>query len=170
MNDPAQRREWALAVCLQARMRLTPIREQLIEFLAACRGPVSLEAVMQAEGLRDVYNATTAYRTLMLFKEIEVLRQVSLPEKQSYFVLNLPGERQAILICRCCGRITELPPMETATRMERELAATRGYARLYHELQFFGVCPACQQHPAGVVCAKLQPRRPSRRSPQFPHA
>lgn len=168
MNYPAQRRDWALAVCQQAQMRLTPIRERLLAFLAACRGPVSLEAVMQAEGLRDVYNATTAYRTLMLFKEIEVIRQVSLPDKQSYFVLNLPGERHPILICRCCGQIAELPVLEAATQMERELAATRGYARLYHELQFFGVCPACQQHPAGVVCAKLQPRRSSRRTAQFP--
>ena len=149
-------------------MRLAPIREQLLTFLAACCGPVSLEAVMQAEGIRDGCNATTVYRTFMLFKELEVIRQVSLPDKQSSFVLNPPGERQPILSCRCCGQITELPALAAVTRMEREVAATRGYARLYHELQFFGVCPACQQHPAGVICAKLQPRPSSRRVPQFP--
>ena len=139
-------------------MRPTPIREKILAFLAARRVPVSLEAVMQADGIRDSCNATTTYRTLMLFKDLEVIRQVGLPNKISCFVLNVPGESSHFLICRCCGQITELPKVESVAQLEREVAATQGYARLYHELEFFGVCPACQKYPVGVLCAKVQPR------------
>lgn len=158
MKTAEQRKSWALQVCLQAKMRLTPIREKIITFLATQFLPVSLEALIQAEGIEGACDAATAYRTLMLLRELEVIRQVSLPNKISYFVLNIPGESSHFLVCRCCGAISELPPSESVSAVEREIAATQGYARLYHEAVFFGICPACQKHPPGVVCAKVQPR------------
>ncbi|MCU0784318.1 MAG: transcriptional repressor [Verrucomicrobia bacterium] len=158
MKDAAHRLAWALEVCRRAQMRPTPIREKILAFLTASRIPVSLEALMQADGIRGRCNATTAYRTLMLFQGLEVIRQVSLPNKNSYFVLNLPGESNHFLICRCCGQLVELPAAESVALLEREVAAAQGYTKLHHELQFFGICPACQKHPPGVVCAKLQPR------------
>jgi Fur family ferric uptake transcriptional regulator len=163
VKDSEQRLAWALEICRQAKMRLTPVRQMILTFLAVRRVPVSLETVMQADGIQGCCDETTAYRTLMLLKELEVLRQVSLPNKISYFVLNVPGKSCHFLICRCCGEITELPPLESAATLEREVAATRGYARLYHELELFGICPACQKHPPGVVCAKVPPRMPPRR-------
>jgi Fe2+ or Zn2+ uptake regulation protein len=158
MKTAEQRKSWALQVCLQAKMRLTPIRERIIAFLAAQLLPVSLEAVTQAEGIQGACDAATAYRTLMLLRELEVIRQVSLPNKITYFVLNIPGESTHFLVCRCCGAISELPPSESVAAVEREIAATQGYSRLYHEAVFLGICPACQKHPPGVVCAKVQPR------------
>lgn len=155
MKDAEQRKAWALQVCLQAKMRLTPIREKILAFLATQRVPVSLNALMQAEAMRGVCDATTAYRTLMLFCEVEVLRQVGLPDKVSFFVLNVPGENNHFLICRQCGAITELPAESHCEHMEHDVAAAHGYAQLYHELQFFGVCPACQKQPSRVISAKL---------------
>lgn len=161
MKNTEQRMSWALQICLHAKMRLTPIREKILAFLAGRRIPASLEAVMRADGIRGSCNVATAYRTLMLFKELEVIRQVSLPNKISYFVLNFPGESSHFLICRCCGEIIEMPASESVAAMDREVSITQGYANLYHELEFFGVCPACQKHPPGVICAKVQPRMAS---------
>lgn len=161
MKDAGQRLLWALQVCLLAKMRLTPIREKILAFFAAQRVPVSLHAVTQAGEIQGMCNVATVYRTLMLLCELEVIRQVGLPNKISYFVLNVPGESSHFLICRCCGAITELPASESGAALEAEVAAAQGYTRLYHELVFFGICPACQKHPPGVVCAKVQPRRRS---------
>ncbi len=136
-------------------MRLTPVRAKILAFLATQRVPVSLNPLMQAEELRGVCDATTAYRTLMLLREVEVLRQVGLPDKVSFFVLNVPGENNHFLICRQCGAITELPAESHCEHMEHDVAATHGYAQLYHELQFFGICPACQKQPGRVISAKL---------------
>ena len=151
MKNPEQRLAWALQVCLQAEMRLTPIREKILSFLAAQRVPVSLEAVTQANGIQGSCDAATAYRTLMLLRELEVIRQVSLPNKISYFVLNVPGESSHFLVCRCCGGVSELPATEAVAALEQAVATTQGYSRLYHELVFFGICPACQQHAPGLT-------------------
>lgn len=155
MKDSAQRLAWALSACRQLQMRLTPVRKKTLAFLATQRVPVSLHALVQAKELRGICNATTAYRTLMLLREVEVLRQVGLPDKVSFFVLNVPGENNHFLICRQCGAISELPAESHCEHMECEVAATHGYKQLYHELQFFGICPTCQQKPGRVISAKL---------------
>jgi len=183
MRGAQQRLSWALNVCLQAKMRLTPIREKILALLAAQPAPLSLEGVTHAEGIRGSCDGATVYRTLMLFRELEVIRQVSLPNKISYFVLNIPDENSHFLICRCCGRVTELPCAESVAQLGREVASHHGYTRLHHELQFLGICPECQQHPPGVRCAKVQPRgkaakttisvappEPAVSAPAWPHA
>lgn len=119
---------------------------------------MSLESVVQADGIRGCCNATTAYRTLMLFKELEVIRQVGLPNKVTYFVINVPDESSHFLVCRCCGQITELPVKESIVAWEHEVAVSRGYDRLYGELELFGICPSCQKRPARIVCAKIASR------------
>jgi Fe2+ or Zn2+ uptake regulation protein len=158
MRTKEKRYNWALQVCLRSKMRLTPIREKILAYLATQRAPISLEAVMEAESLRGFCDAATAYRTLMLLRELEVIRQVSLPNKISYYVLNIPGQSSHFLICRCCGNIDELPASESVSALEREAASKQGYSRLSHELVVFGLCPECQKHPPGVLCAKVQPR------------
>ncbi len=155
MKDSANRMAWALNECRRLQMRLTPVREKVLAFLATQRVPVSLETVVNAEEMRGVCDATTAYRTLMLLREMEVLRQVGLPDKVSFFVLNVPGENNHFLICRHCGAMTELPAESHCEHMEHEVAAAHGYTQLYHELQFFGICPGCQKRPRPVVSAKL---------------
>ena len=146
-------------------MRLTPIRERMLALLAAQRSPLSLEAVTHAEGIRGSCDRATVYRTLMLFRELEVIRQVTLPNKTSYFVLNVPDENSHFLICRCCGCVTELPGAESIAHWGREVASRHGYVQLYHELQFFGICPACQKRQPAVKSAKLQPRGRAGKAP-----
>jgi Fe2+ or Zn2+ uptake regulation protein len=155
MKDFAQRLAWALQACRRLQMRLTPVREKILGFLATQRVPVSLNTLMQAGELQGVCDATTAYRTLTLLHEVEVLRQVGLPGKVSFFVLNVPGENNHFLICRQCGAITELPAESHCEHMEHDVAAAHGYAQLYHELQFFGICPTCQKQASRVISAKL---------------
>lgn len=158
VKTPARRRAWALRVCLQAGMRLTPIRRRILTCLATQQVPVSLDAVCQADTVRGICDVATVYRTLMLLRDLEVIRQVSLPNKVSYFVLNMPGDSTHFLVCRCCGAIGELPVSNAVAALERDIAAHAGYRRLYHELVFFGICPDCQQHPQATVCVKVSPR------------
>jgi Fe2+ or Zn2+ uptake regulation protein len=158
VKDPDERLAWALDVCRKLGMRLTPGRRKILAVLAAHRAPVSLETVMQTGGVRQVCDATTAYRTLMLFRDAELVRQVALPAKVRFFVLNVPGESIHFLICRRCGAITELDPEAHCEAMESAVAAAHGYTELHHEQQFFGICPACQKLPPRVPSAKLPVR------------
>jgi len=94
----------------------------------------------------------------MFFREVEVIRQVALPDKTRFLVLNVPGESIHFLICRSCGSITELQPGIHCESMENATGAKHGCTKLYHELQFFGLCPECQRKPSSILCVKLPVR------------
>ena len=147
-------------------MRLTPIREALLRELAAYRIPARLNDLLRAESLAGQCDSTTVYRTLMLFQELSVIRQVGLPDRAGYFLLNSPGESSHFLVCRRCGVIDELPPSEHCRGLESGIAQHHGYAELQHELQFFGICPDCQKKPRHQPSPKL----PIPRSPRKPRA
>lgn len=155
VHSVPDRLEWALGICRKLKVRPTPIRQALLEFLAAQRVPVRLQTVVSAPGISGRFDAATAYRTLMLFHETEVIRQVGLPEKARFFVLNAPGDNYHFLICKTCGSITELPAGDHCQSLEHDVAATHGFVQLYHELQFFGICPECQKKPSRTMCVKL---------------
>lgn len=157
-KDSSQRLTWALEVCAAHQMRLTPVRATILQHLAASQAPLSLDDLAQGEKVRGTCDVATVYRTLMVLRELEVIRQVSLPNKISYYVLNIPGESSHFLVCGCCGELKVLPSAACEHTLEHEVAADHGYARLRHESLFVGLCPACQKHPADVVCAKVQPR------------
>jgi Fe2+ or Zn2+ uptake regulation protein len=125
-------------------MRLTPVREAILSFLARRRTPASLEMVSEANGVKDECDSTTVYRTLMMFKEAELVRLVPTPQKASYFVLNTPDDMAHFLICRQCGCVTELPLPDIMSAEIKRLASTRGFSRAPQECEIHGLCVRCQ--------------------------
>jgi len=125
-------------------MRLTPVRQAILYFLAQHRMPASLEMVSQADGVKGKCDSTTVYRTLMMFKEAELVRLVPTPQKASCFVLNTPDDMAHFLICRRCGSVTELPLPDTMSAEIERLAATRGFSRAPQECEIHGLCAGCQ--------------------------
>lgn len=53
-----QRLAWAVAACRNSQMRLTPLRQAMLAFLATQRMPVSLEMIAQADGVRGQCDTT----------------------------------------------------------------------------------------------------------------
>ena len=53
-----QRLAWAVAACRNSQMRLTPLRQAMLAFLATQRMPVSLEMIAQADGVRGQWDTT----------------------------------------------------------------------------------------------------------------
>ena len=148
-RDSAGRFDWAMSFCRQARLRVTDPREKVLRFLAGYRLPVSIEILARSEHFAGHCAETTIYRTLVLFREVDLVRQISLPGKTSYFVLNVPGEPCDFLVCRCCGRVEELPPPKAVMRLEQEVAAESGFADVHHEL--YGICPDCQRSRRNIT-------------------
>jgi Fe2+ or Zn2+ uptake regulation protein len=90
---------------------------------------------------------------------MELVRQINLPGKTSYFVLNVPGEPCDFLVCSRCGSVSELPPLKRVIDLEREVNRTRGYTGVYHELEVYGVCPECQKNKRKDVLQSKLPVR-----------
>ena len=70
--------------CEKAQLRVTPARELILAYLAAQPKPVKLEAITQADQVRGRCDPATVYRTLMLLKDIDLVRQIPLPGKSSF--------------------------------------------------------------------------------------
>ena len=145
MTTPAERLAWAMRFCDNLQLRLTPAREMILAYLAKHGAPINLETITQAVEIRGHCDATTVYRTLMLLKELDVVRQVNVGRKVRYFVLNVPGGTCAFLICRRCGSVTELPALKPVFDLAQQVSSARGYAAVSHELEVYGVCPDCQR-------------------------
>lgn len=81
----------------------------------------------------------------MLLKDAEVIRQVGLPKKTSYFVLNVPDAVCQYLICRRCGSMSLLALGSDVQKRAQQEAASRGFSATYIELEVYGFCPECQR-------------------------
>jgi Fe2+ or Zn2+ uptake regulation protein len=144
MKNMEQRFLWATTFCRKAQMRLTPVREAILSFLARRQIPATLEMVSQADGVWERCDVTTVYRTLMMFKEADLVRLVGSPRKASYFVLNIPDESSHFLVCRRCGSITALPLPDTITAEIERIVSARGFSPTPQDCEVFGLCATCQ--------------------------
>jgi Fur family zinc uptake transcriptional regulator len=144
MKTIRQRHKWAISSCRKARMRLTAVRTAILFFLAQRPLPASLEMISQANGVRGRCNPTTVYRTLMMFKEAELVRIVPTPRKASYYVLNTPGDTAHFLICRGCGCVTELLLSGPMSAEIGRIASAHGFSPTPQDCEVHGLCASCQ--------------------------
>jgi Fe2+ or Zn2+ uptake regulation protein len=144
--------DWALDQLKHAQVRLTPVREKVLGFLARQTVPVTLHDISMSEDLVGQFDDATVYRTLVLLVELEVARQLQFHGRSACFVMNVPGECFSFLVCRCCGAITRIPHGEQLHSLEQQIEKLHDYKGITHELELYGVCPTCQGHTSS--CCK----------------
>lgn len=139
----------------QAGYRITAPRRAVMQVLSRSHEPLAPQAIRdQAQALDLELSLVTAYRTLDLLEELELVRQVHLACGDHGYVLASPGHHHAIL-CECCGDVAEFPGDRDLEALFQRVRTRTGYEVSDHLLQLFGVCPSCQiQHPT-------QSRRPN---------
>jgi Fur family transcriptional regulator, zinc uptake regulator len=135
---------WAMSVCCSAQMRVTPVRQAILEFLATSRVPVTLETVSNAPGVSGHCDSTTVYRTLMLFREADIVRLVGSSRRERFFCLNVPGENNHFLICRECGQTSVLRLPERTVSEVAAAAAASGFSPTKQDYEVHGLCNECQ--------------------------
>jgi len=72
-----------------------------------------------------------------------MVRRLGLHERAAYFTLVLPDQHRDYLICTECGTIDPIDAPCPVHELENEIRSKTGYQNLYHELEFFGICPKC---------------------------
>ena len=85
----------------------------------------------------------TVFRLLQRLTEHGVVRRLGLHERAAYFTLLIPGKHSDYLICTSCGSIEPVKAPCPVHALEDEIREKTGFRNLYHELEFFGVCPKC---------------------------
>lgn len=139
-----------------AGMRVTKPRVALVDSLLKQAGPVSIERLHQAVGVKAC-DLVTIYRCLAAFETLGLVRRSYLHNGTCLYELTSGNARRYHVVCKSCGRTDPLD--FTFTSDAEQKLQDQGYAQISHVLEFFGVCPACQQaaKPERAISVEVPP-------------
>jgi Fe2+ or Zn2+ uptake regulation protein len=129
--------------CRKLGLRRTKALEELIATLLESGRPMTLSELAGSERLADQCDKATVFRLLQRLAEHGIVRRLGLHERAAYFTLLMPGKHSDYLICTSCGSIEAIQAPCPVHQLEEEIREKTGFRNLYHELEFFGVCPKC---------------------------
>ncbi len=142
-SEAAQLVDDALLRCRSAGLRRTRALESVLRGLVAAHQPLTLADVADLPTLRTSCDKATVYRLLMRLKEHGIIRRLGLHDRSAYYSMIYPGHHDDYLICTECGAIEKLDLICPVEKLEAQISRDSGFRKLYHELEFFGICPAC---------------------------
>jgi len=142
-KEQQDQRDGLLEQCKNAGLRRTNALCVLLETLLVHELPMTLAELSEHENLVNVCDRATVFRLLQKLSNNGVVRRLGLHERGAYFTLLIPGRHQDFLICTDCGDIQPINAPCPVHQLEKDIAKKTGYSGLYHELEFFGKCPAC---------------------------
>jgi len=116
--------------------------DALLHHMADHHRPATLADLARVPSLANLDQATI-YRLVMKLESAGLVRRLGLHERATYFQLVVPGHHHDYLVCTACGKIEDVELTCPVEPLEREIMARSGYSHVYHELEFFGVCPDC---------------------------
>jgi Fur family ferric uptake transcriptional regulator len=116
--------------------------DALLRHMAAHHRPSTLAELAKVRDLAGLDQATI-YRLVMKLESAGLVRRLGLHDRATYFQLVVPGHHHDYLVCTSCGKIEDVELHCPVEPLEREVMARTGYAGVYHELEFFGICPTC---------------------------
>lgn len=129
--------------------RRTRALELVIQELAKRGKPMTLAELAACASIKIQCDPATVYRLVMKLEEHGLVRRLGLHERATYFLLLIAGHHHDYLVCTECGKMEEIDMACPVHALEAKLEKSSGYRHIYHELEFFGVCPTCE--PAAAL-------------------
>jgi len=129
--------------CRTEGLRRTKAMEELLITLLESSRPMTLAELGESPRLANQCDKATIFRLSQRLADKGILRRLGLHERAAYFALLIPGQHRDYLICTSCGNIEPINAPCPVHDLEKEIQFTTGYKNLYHELEFFGICPKC---------------------------
>jgi len=142
--DPRERLDQLIRVLKGAGHRLTPQRLAMLKVIAKSEGHPSVERIYeQIKADFPTTSLATVYKTLSLLKEMGEVLELSFPPLGSRYDGNRPYPHPHV-ICTGCGKILD-PEFTSMAEISQEMARQTGFQITHHQMNFFGLCPKCQQ-------------------------
>ena len=100
----------AIDILREKGCRLTPQRLLVLDIVAKGNGHMGVDEVFRlAKESYPYIDITTVYRTLHLFKKLDVMTEVAIGDRL-HFELTDPDGRHHHMVCRVCGSAFDLDP------------------------------------------------------------
>jgi len=129
--------------CRAEGLRRTKALEELLTTLLENNRPMTLAELTQSPRLQNQCDQATVFRLVQRLADKAIIRRLGLHERAAYFALLLPHQHRDYLICTECGSIEAINAPCPVHALEKEIKSSTGFQNLYHELEFFGICPRC---------------------------
>lgn len=124
--------------------KLTGPRQAILDVLRRQRHPLTNKEIHEAlpDGNCDL---ATIYRSMHMLEEMKMVKRFDFGDGVARFELLVEGDdgHHHHLICVQCAEVVEIEQC-FARELEEKIAAGNGYKAITHKLEFFGICPGCQ--------------------------
>ena len=144
MADPQARLDELITRLKERGHRLTPQRMAVLKILAASEEHPSVEQIyerVQAEF--PMTSLATIYKTVTLLKEMGEVLELGFSDDSNRYDGIRPYPHPH-LICIKCKKIVD-PKVAIWSELRQEVARSTSYQIVSHRLDFFGICPQCQE-------------------------
>ena len=133
-----------LAKLRERDFRITPQRLAILKILAASRRHPSVDEIYQE--VRAEFPTTslaTVYKTIALLKELNEVLELGFPDGSNRYDGSNPSPHPHA-ICVKCKKVMD-PELVNIDALSEEMSRKTGYKIYHHRLDFFGLCPECQE-------------------------
>lgn len=125
--------------------KITGPRRAIIATLEGQAHPLTIREIHGCVG-KSGCDLATIYRSIHLLEKMGMVQRFDFGDGIARFELvrHADDEHHHHLICTDCSKVVEIEecfPQE----LERRIANGNGFAQITHKLEFFGVCPECQE-------------------------
>ena len=137
--------EDASAVCKERGVRLTPVRQRVLEIIWQGHRPLGAYAILEVlSGEGHSPAPPTVYRALEFLLSQGLVHRLS--SLNAFVGCSRPGHAGAgqFLLCTACGTTAELNDRAIDRAIERGAAAA-GFVCNVHTVEISGLCPHCRE-------------------------
>ena len=137
----------------QRQLILDIIRQDKGHLIAGYRGAVyrchldADEIYQQARQKLPSISLSTVYRSLQLFKELELIEEHQLDGMRRFYETT-PRPKHHHLVCLGCGRIFEFK-CSSEVKLKSRISREEGFKVTDAEVRLVGYCPDCQRRLSG---------------------
>jgi Fur family ferric uptake transcriptional regulator len=126
------------------KLRSTRQRDIILDVFLSSHEHVSVEELyLKVKLSSSGIGQATVYRTLKLFVEAGLAREILLHDGQTRYEHIMAGEHHDHLVCTGCNSIIEFEN-ETIEKLQNEIAARHGFMIRSHKLEIYGLCAVCR--------------------------
>ncbi len=133
-----------LAKLRERDFRITPQRLAILRILAASqRHPSVDEIYKEVRAEFPTTSLATVYKTIALLKELNEVLELGFPDGSNRYDGSNPSPHPHA-ICVKCKKVMD-PELVNIDALSEEMSRKTGYKIYHHRLDFFGLCPECQE-------------------------
>ena len=143
MADPDSRLKHMVAALRDNQYRITPQRLAILKVLAQSDGHPSVEGIYeQVKPDFPTSSLATIYKNIAVLKHLEQVLELGFSDDSNRYDGNKPYDHPHV-VCTICKTILD-PEISVVEDLTQELMRKTGFSITRHRLDFFGICPDCQ--------------------------